>query len=189
MDFLLALTVIPSLGLTSWHFYLVFQRKAPARPLTISEHAVESRELLLAHKIAHTLPVVIFLPFVFLYLLPNGYNLAGLFLILASVFDSIEALALNKETARLDAKESLHYKATWIMAMSYLVYTTLISRIAGLNSFVYGSILAICFVLLYFAVNERHKSKFLFMQMTFFVLVALLGIIAHSTLLIQELSR
>ncbi len=188
MEYIIALTLLPPVGVTAWHFVLIFSRDNKGRPSTISEHAVEQDHLLLIHRIVHTLPILAFLPFILFYLWPNGYVLAGALLILATTFDSIETLTLNKKTASLDSPKNLHYVTAWVMAICYLGYLVAISIIAGINPLFYGSILAICAVLLYFAINNKYKSKFVVMQVSFFALLAILGIIAHASLLFQEIA-
>lgn len=167
----------------SWHALLIARRKGPGRPLTISEHAVESPQLLLVHRVVHSLPIVLFMPLIIGYLLPEGHVLAASLLFSAVVFDSIETLSLNKKTARLEDKLNIHSITAWLMAASYMLYSTVISQVAGISWLIYGPILAACIFLMMCAVTGAFKKHFLSMQMSFFLLISLMGLVAHVTLI------
>src|SRR5690606_30593724 len=140
---------------------------------------------LFIHRLAHVIPLIVFVPFVLFYLLPEGHILAGALLALAALFDALEVLTLNKRTAPLSSGLNAHYITAWLMAASYMMYAVAISRIAGLSSLIYGSFVVVCFVLMTFAVREMFKKYFLAMQMTFFILPSLLFLLAHSVILIN----
>jgi hypothetical protein len=167
-----------------WHFALLTQRKGPGRPVTISEHAVENKRLLLAHRIIHSLPLLFFPPLVFYILFPQKYYAASVFLLTAAIFDSVQTLTLNKQTAPLENKLNFHSATAWIMAVSYFAYSGIICYIAGVSLWVYGTILSVCILLLISAVTSRSRKHFLVMQMSYFILLSTIGLLAHSMLIL-----
>lgn len=184
MDFYLALATGWVIVGNIWHAVLLSLRTEGNRPLTISEHAVERDNLLLVHRIVHSAPIIVFMPLILGYLLPSGHYLAALLLSSAAIFDSLETLTLNKRTAPLESSVNAHNVTAWVMALSYIAYAVVISRIADLSLWVYGSILFVCAVLLVIAVRGIQKRRFLIMQMAYFVLVSLVGVLAHIRLII-----
>jgi hypothetical protein len=167
-----------------WHIALVALRSGSGRPLTISEHAVESKRLLLIHRVVHSLPVLLFLPLA-AQLSAHGYSIAATLLLTAAVFDCVQVLGLNKKSARLENRLNAHSIAAWIMALSYLFYSAQISQIASVPPFIYGLILAICLLLLLGAATNTFKKYFLAMQMSFFILLSSVGLIAHTVLIVR----
>jgi ABC-type sulfate transport system permease component len=103
----------------------------------------------------------------------------------AALFDSIEVLSLNKQTAPLEDKLNLHSATAWVMSSCYFLYTALISHIAGVPLWAYLPVLAICLALIFCAATNRYKKYFLAMQMSYFVLLSLLGLLAHSLLMVK----
>ena len=108
MDFYITISLLWVIIGNVWHGFLLMQRKGAGRPLTISEHAVENDRLLLTHRIVHSLPLLMFMPMIFGYLIPQGYIIAAALLVSSAVFDSLETLTLNKNTARWDNGLNLH---------------------------------------------------------------------------------
>lgn len=168
-----------------WHVYLIATHKGNRRPLTISEHAVANKRLLWTHRIVHSLPLIVFVPMIFGYLIPNGYLLAALLLMSGAIFDSLETLTLNKRTAPVDSSFNIHHLTTWFMALSYFTYAILISIIAELSTWVYLPILTVCLALLFIACTKIFKDRFLVLQMSYFILVSLLVIIANTKLILM----
>ena len=167
-----------------WHGILLCQHTRDNKPYTISEHAVMKPQLLIIHRITHTLSSGIMLLFVINWLLPNGYYIAALLALSGAVFDVIEVLALNKQTASITSHVDLHEKATWLMALSYLLYVIAISYIADVSPWLYASVFLIC-VLLFMRARKGKFEDFWIIQMAFFVLISGLGLIAHTTLLLR----
>lgn len=168
-----------------WHIVLLTRHKGHERPPTISEHAVASKRLLLIHRIVHSLPLLLFAPVIFGYLLPRGYNFAAILLTSAIIFDSIEVLTLNKNTASLDSRPNTHFVTAWLMALSYFAYSLVISHIAGLSPWVYGSILSICVLFVILSNRAVSAGKSLVLQMTYFILVSLVGVLANIKLIMS----
>lgn len=168
-----------------WHGILLARRKGGGRPKTISEHAVESDKLLKIHRVIHSIPLIVFLPFIIYYLLPKGYHYAALLLILGAVFDSIETLTLNKKTAPLDSSPNAHYITAWLMAFSYLGYSFVISRIAGVSPLLYVPVLLLCITLAALAHRGILNRISLAMQMIYFILVSSVVLIANIKLILQ----
>ena len=166
-----------------WHFILLVQRKGNNRPKTISEHAVESSNLLITHRVVHSFPLIVFIPVVVGYLVPNGYTIAALLLFAGAIFDSLEALTLNKKSAPIDSAPNSHYISAWLMALSYLGYALIISRIAGVSSWVYCPILTLCGLLAVLAQRGILNRVSLAMQMSYFILLSLVVLIANASLI------
>lgn len=185
MDAILLLTLLPLILVNSWHAWLLVRHPKTSRPLTISEHAVESGWLLLAHRVMHAVPLPIFVFFAFSYLIPEGHTVAAVLLMVGATFDVAEVLTLNRGTASMDTKLNAHFVTAWVMALSYLLYGLLISNTAGVSRYVYGTILLVCACLLMFAITNTFKRYFLIMQMLFFVLVSSVVFIAHMNLITQ----
>ncbi len=160
------------------------QRKGTGRPLTISEHAVESRRLLCVHRIVHSLPLIMFTPLIIGYLIPNGYIIAATLLGSAAVFDSLETLTLNERTAKLDNGLNLHSFTAWIMSLSYLLYAVIISQITGVSTWIYGTAMFVCVILLICGATGILKRYFLYMQMSYFLVISFIGILAYIELII-----
>jgi hypothetical protein len=168
-----------------WHGILLAQRKGSNRPKTISEHAVETNILLKIHRAVHTIPLLVFIPFIFGYLMPTRHYLAAILLMLGAIFDSIETLTLNKKTAPLDSAPNAHYVTAWLMALSYLGYSFVISRIAGVSPWLFGPILLSCIILAILAHRGILNRISLGMQMSYFLLVSLVVLIANFKLIMS----
>lgn len=166
-----------------WHGILIFIYSGGGRPSTISEHAVKSKRLLWAHRLVHSLPLIVFMPMIFDYLVPSGYILAAFTLMSGAIFDALETLTLNKSTAPVDSPFNVHHLTTWLMALSYFIYAILISEIAEVNPWIYLPVLAACVVLLFIAGKKVFKGKFLIMQMSYFILVSLVVLVANVKLM------
>lgn len=170
------------IGCNLWHVILVATRKGLNRPLTISEHAVETKRILGVHRIVHSLPLLLFMPLAHQLVISERYSL-GVLLMAAAIFDCAQVLTLNKRTARLEDRLNAHSITAWLMALSYMGYSLLISREAHVPTLVYVSGFALCVLLLLFAVTNTFKKAFLVMQMSFFILISAMGIIAHLMLI------
>ena len=169
----------------AWHIFLITNRKGTGRPPTISEHAAESKRLLWIHRFIHSLPLIVFIPMIFGYLVPNDHILAAYILMSGAIFDSLETLSLNKRTAPVDSPFNMHHFTTWIMALSYFTFAIAISRIAEVSQWFYLPILIACVVLLIIAGKKIIRGKFLVMQMTYFMLLSLVLIFANIKLILQ----
>ncbi len=180
------ISLLPPLFLNIWHIILVTRPRTSPRPLTISEHASESQATLLAHRILHSLPIIMLTPFIVWFLIPKGHIYAAVLLFSGSFFDSIEVLTLNKHSAELDGPINLHKVTAWIMALSYMGYMLAISRVAEINPYIYGLFFLACVLLMVFAIKGMFKAYFLFMQTIFFVLMSLVILMAHIALLVKS---
>lgn len=169
----------------TWHGVLLAQRKGSNRPKTISEHAVEGSKLLWTHRIVHSAPLLVFVPFIYAYLLQNAYYLAMAFLVSGVVFDCVETLTLNKKTAPLDSAFNIHHLTAGLMSLSYFAYSISISRIAGVSIWIYLPLLLACLLLVLFSSKGISKNKSLAMQMAYFILVSLVVLIANLKLIIS----
>jgi hypothetical protein len=169
----------------AWHFLLLRLFPGKNRPPTISEHAVVSGNLLRFHKIIHSLPIIVFAPVVFKYLIPQEHYLAAGLLIIAVVSDCIEVLTLNKKSAPIDSKPNAHFFSAWLMSLTYLAYVYVISGIAGLNIWFYGSLLAACVLLAVLSNRAIVKKRSLRMQMGYFVIVSLVAVVANMKLILS----
>ncbi len=169
----------------AWHGVLLAQRKGSNRPKTISEHAVESSKLLWAHRIVHSAPLILFVPFIYGYLLPNEYYLASIVLFSGVIFDSVETITLTKKTAPLDSPFNIHHLTAGLMSLSYFAYSISISRIAGVSVWIYSPLLLACVLLVIFSGKGISKNKSLAMQMSYFILVSLVVLLANFKLMIS----
>lgn len=187
-----ALIVIPPVFFPAWiilwHFILMLRRTGENKPNTISAHAEEKARILLVHRLSHGLPSVAILPFVFGFLLPNGYHVAAYVLITASIFDLIEVLTLRKTpvtniTAGSDGL--VHKVSAWLMAMSYLLYTVLISGESGIGRWLYLIVLLLSAAIIgaFFAIGASTKRHFYILQMTFFTLTTFVMLLSHISIL------
>ncbi len=169
----------------AWHIFLIVNRKGASRPPTISEHAAEARRLLWIHRFIHSLPLIVFIPMIFGYLVPSGHLLAAYLLMSGVIFDSLEALTLNKRTAPVDSPFNMHHFTTWIMSLSYFAFAIAISRIAEVSPWLYLPILTACVVLLIIAGKKIIRGKFLVMQMSYFLLLSSVILIANIKLILS----
>lgn len=185
MDFYLIIVCAWAILGNIWHAILLIRTKSKKRLPTISEHAVEDNRLLRVHRLVHSLPLLVFMPAVFGYLLPNGYGLAAGLLLSGVFFDCVETLTLNKRTATLAVKLNVHFVTAWLMALSYFGYALVISRIAHVSPWVYGPVLGLCLLLVVLANKGVSRQKSLAMQMTYFMLVTLAVVIAHIRLVLS----
>lgn len=183
MDFYLTLTLVPIIWTNIWHGILLCQPTPDHKPHTMSEHAVMKPQLLLVHRMSHTILSVVMLLFVFNWLIPKGYYIAAVMAFSAAIFDVIEVYALNSRTAKSASGMNLHEKTAWLMALSYMLYSGVISHIAGLSPWVYGSVFLLC-AILFARVRKGKNKEFWIMQMVFFTIISLLGVGAYLTLLI-----
>lgn len=168
-----------------WHGVLLSIDTGGKRPSTISEHAVLNDRLLLTHRLVHTLPLIMFAPVILWFLIPEGHMFATAVLFLAALFDSIEVLALNKRTAPVKSSPNIHFVTAWLMAAFYFAYSLLISRIAGISVWFYSPVLLVCLVLAILATKLHRANRSLSMQMTYFILVSLVGVVANIKIMVS----
>jgi hypothetical protein len=103
----------------------------------------------------------------------------------AAVFDSLQTISLNKQTAPTNKHPNLHSVTAWLMALSYFGYALVISHIAAAPELVYVPVLLVCILFVALANKALSKGVSLQLQMAYFVLVSTVGIIAHLKLMIE----
>jgi hypothetical protein len=126
-----------------------------------------------------------FTPLVFGYLVPKQFIIAALLLVSAAVFDCVQTLSLNKSTAPTNKQPNIHSVTAWLMALSYFGYALVICRIADVPVLIYGSALLLCGLFVALANKALSRGVSLQLQMTYFILVSLVGVFAHIKLMFK----
>lgn len=184
MNIYLFLVIAPVLIVNLWHIYLVTSYHGDKRLVTISEHAVTTRSRLYMHRVIHALPLIFFLPFALWFLVPNDFRLAAILLIASAILEIKQAVSLNKYNAPLDSGVNKHSVKAWMMAVCYLAYTLVLGLISDISLFIFLPLFTVCLVLVSFAALGLHRNRTLFMQMSFFIVLSLLGILGHISLIL-----
>ena len=179
---LIFLSLIPLVGLNIWHSVLLMMPYRAKRPGSISEHATETRRLLTSHRVMHISGSVLLWVFSFGYLLPHHATIAAGLLIIGGVFDVLEVLTLNKKTAATTIRLNPHTITAWSMALSYLLYASVIVVVVGMSAWLSLAVWVSFLILL--AVSALGKFKhFWLTQHIYFCCLALVIMVAHLRLM------
>lgn len=178
MEVNLLIIMVWLLVVNVWHLYLVVGNGKTYTKPTLSETAAQNSRILHSHRAIHIAPVVVFMPAVFGYFLPQGHSVLGLLLLTGATFDVVQVVTLNKRTAPLSAAPNTHFVSSWLMAISYFIFTTLLCRMAGISFWVCAPLLLIAVVLAVLSGKALVKGVSLTVQFFFFFLVSLTALIS-----------
>lgn len=164
--------------MNSYHAYMMYAAtKKTGYRNSISETAFHSTIVLAIYKILHVLGALCFLAFS--YVLYRDFNLVlpSIFLFFAAVFDAIQVITLSKNTNHTPLYlRDFHQLSAWLMTICYLLFALSLLAVAG------SYIVMILFVILlghvYVASHMLKHRYFWFAQMTVFVSISMLMIIA-----------
>lgn len=119
--------------------------------------------------------------FALTYLLPNQHVLAAWLLIAGALFDVLEVLTLNKASAARWTFREPHFTTAWLMVGSYLLYGVVIAQAAALEPWLPQAVWLLFLLLLIFTIRDGFR-KLWAAQMTYFLLLAMVVIMAHAKL-------
>lgn len=160
-----------------WHLYIVVGIGRKYNKPTLSETAAQNSHILNLHRAIHIAPIAVFMPAVFGYFLAQEQLTLGLLLMAGATFDVIQVVTLNKRTAPLSAAPNTHFVSSWLMAISYFIFTTLLCIMAGISFWICAPLLLTAVVLAILSVKAVVKGVSLPAQFLFFFLVSLTALI------------
>ncbi len=164
-----------------WHGMLVRKNYQSQTANTISEYAAKSRQTLLVHRLAHIIAACTFITLGLYWLLHERYIEAAYALIVASLFDALQALTLSQHSAKRVFAVNAHSVTAWLMGIGYIVYAALISTYANLGTWAIIVLIA-SFVILTILAVIRKFNKFSIIQHSYFWLLAIIISVAHIRL-------
>lgn len=168
-----------------WHLYLVAEYGKKYTKPTLSETAAQNRRMLNLHRAIHIAPVFVFMPAVLGYFLPERHLMTGLLLLAGATFDVIQVVSLNEKTAPLKAAPNTHYVSSWLMAISYFIFTALMCSLSDIGFWICAPLLFTAIVLAVFSGNAVSRGISLPVQFLFFFIVSLTASISLMGIIMQ----